>query len=57
MKHVIAYLLLAPYNNEQNDLMCRRLTVKDCEKIPLYLLVLIYTFIFILLPLLTLLVT
>ncbi|CAH8603679.1 unnamed protein product [Dicrocoelium dendriticum] len=37
LKHVVAYLLLAVYDNEQHDLMCRRKLVKDMEKIPSYL--------------------
>ncbi|KAF6776850.1 hypothetical protein AHF37_03969 [Paragonimus kellicotti] len=37
LKHTVAYLLLATYDNEQHDLMCRRKLVKDMEKIPTYL--------------------
>ncbi|CAL8101086.1 unnamed protein product [Calicophoron daubneyi] len=37
LKHVVAYLVLAPYDNEQHDLMCRRKILKDMENIPAYL--------------------
>ncbi|TPP66385.1 26S proteasome non-ATPase regulatory subunit [Fasciola gigantica] len=37
LKHVIVYLLLAKYDNEQHDLMCRRKILGDMEKIPAYL--------------------
>ncbi|VDO94031.1 unnamed protein product [Schistosoma margrebowiei] len=37
LRHVIIYLLLSPYDNEQHDLMCRRKLVKDMEKIQIYL--------------------
>ncbi|CAH8824826.1 unnamed protein product [Trichobilharzia szidati] len=37
LRHVIVYLLLSPYDNEQHDLMCRRKLVKDMEKIQNYL--------------------
>ncbi|CAH8662403.1 unnamed protein product [Schistosoma bovis] len=36
LRHVIIYLLLSPYDNEQHDLMCRRKLVKDMEKIQVY---------------------
>ncbi|XP_018645855.1 proteasome regulatory subunit-related [Schistosoma mansoni] len=36
LRHVIIYLLLSPYDNEQHDLMCRRKLVKDMEKIQIY---------------------
>ncbi|OON13735.1 hypothetical protein X801_10486 [Opisthorchis viverrini] len=37
LKHVVAYLLLATFDNEQHDLMCRRKLVKEMERIPAYL--------------------
>ncbi|TGZ67493.1 hypothetical protein CRM22_004765 [Opisthorchis felineus] len=37
LKHVVAYLLLATFDNEQHDLMCRRKLVKEMEQIPAYL--------------------
>lgn len=37
LKHMVAYLLLATFDNEQHDLMCRRKLVKDMEKIAAYL--------------------
>ncbi|CAH8660683.1 unnamed protein product [Heterobilharzia americana] len=37
LRHVIVYLLLSPYDNEQHDLMCRRQLLKDMEKIHNYL--------------------